>query len=327
MLHLLVDTSIWLDLAKRRDGQQWIVPLRVLAAQGKLELLVPELVLDEFERNRPRAEAAATTSVLERFRLLRRDLHEYGGDEHRPWLEDMTRHVPLLSARTLQNFSEIAALLNNGRRIEPTDTEHAGVVRRALDKKAPFHLNKNSVADALLVELYSSTLASGEGSHHYGFATSNYQDFSLPNGDRRQPHSDLTPLFDEERSHYLFDPDSLFAFLVDLFGEEFTEIAEETAAVQQEPRTLPEILEAEQEFFDKIWYVRKLIHEEKVEEGERESLSPEGADRVRVSMRAIEERYGAENVGPWDDWGWGFVHGKLSALRWVLGDDWDFLDT
>ena len=26
----LIDTSVWLDLAKRRDGQKWIVPLRVL---------------------------------------------------------------------------------------------------------------------------------------------------------------------------------------------------------------------------------------------------------------------------------------------------------
>jgi hypothetical protein len=107
----------------------------------------------------------------------------------------------------------------------------------------------------------------------------------------------------------------------------FTELADEVDAVQQEPRTLPEILEAEQEFFDKIWYVRKLILEEKIEAGEHEPLPPEIAERARASMRAIEERYGAENVGPWDDWGWGFVNGKLSALRWVLGDEWDFLDT
>jgi hypothetical protein len=50
-------------------------------------------------------------------------------------------------------------------------------------------------------------------------------------------------------------------------------------------------------------------------------------ERIDDAMRAIEERYGADNVGPWDDWGWGFVHGKLSALRWVLGSEWDFLDT
>jgi len=51
MLRLLIDTSGWLDLATRRDGQKWIVPLRVLSCQGKLELLVPAVVIEEFDHN------------------------------------------------------------------------------------------------------------------------------------------------------------------------------------------------------------------------------------------------------------------------------------
>jgi hypothetical protein len=109
MLRLLIDTSVWIDLAKRRDGQKWIVPLRVLSFQGKLELLVPSLVVDEFEQNRPRAEAAVTANVLERFRLLRRDLHEYGGSDSPEWLEEMTHQIPLVSAMTLQRFLNCCA--------------------------------------------------------------------------------------------------------------------------------------------------------------------------------------------------------------------------
>ena len=41
VLHLLVDTSTWLDLSKCRDGQRWIVAIRVLINQEQLELVVP----------------------------------------------------------------------------------------------------------------------------------------------------------------------------------------------------------------------------------------------------------------------------------------------
>jgi hypothetical protein len=70
VLRLLIDTSAWVDMATRRDGQKWIVPLRVLKSQGKLELLVPALIIEEFDRNRPRSESAVTTSVLDRLRGL-----------------------------------------------------------------------------------------------------------------------------------------------------------------------------------------------------------------------------------------------------------------
>jgi len=49
VLRLLIDASVWLDLAKRPDGQRWVFPLRVLKSQWNLELLVPPTVIDEFE--------------------------------------------------------------------------------------------------------------------------------------------------------------------------------------------------------------------------------------------------------------------------------------
>jgi hypothetical protein len=48
----------------------------------------------------------------------------------------------------------------------------------------------------------------------------------------------------------------------------------------------------------------------------------EGAKR---SAKKVEQKYGMENVGPWTDFEWGMLNGKLSALRWVLGEEWDSL--
>jgi hypothetical protein len=92
-------------------------------------------------------------------------------------------------------------------------------------------------------------------------------------------------------------------------------------------RSKTELLAAEKEFFDKVWYVRSLIHQEKVDAGEVDEPSVELQSQIESARHRVREVYGAENLGPWDDWDWGFVNGKLSALRWMLGDEWDFLDT
>ena len=345
MLKLLVDTSVWLDLASRRDGQSWIVPLRVLESQGQLELLVPSLVIDEFERNRPRLEAGLTKGIIDRLNQLRRDLREYAGSQNEhAWLEETRQHIPLVNSTAPQNFSEIAGLLDKGTRIKPSESDFAGVVKRGLDKRAPFDSkagktqgsadksDKNSVADALLIEMYASLVKQADPSDQYCFVTSNHRDFSLPNGDHRQPHPDLAELFDGTQSRYIYQVEGLDAILTEYFGDAFTEEREdvEFLATAEEPRTLEEIADAEAEFFDRVWYVRSVV-------GSMNRPDEELPEDIRTGMLAararIEEAYGRKElrkaIGRGHDkaWEYGYISGKLAALRWVLGSEWDFLDT
>lgn len=318
VLRLLIDTSAWLDIAKRRDGQTIIVPLRVLMFQKRLEILVPPLILSEFERNRSRAEEAVSHSVRDRFKALRQDLQEYGDSEAYTWVTEMVHQIPHVTARSLQNFAEIATLLQAGTKVEPTAAHFECVVRRGLDKMAPLHLNKNSVADALLIEMYASMARVGQGSDdHCVFATSNYQDFSVPNGDRRKPHPHLASLF-SDNSHYAYEVNGLVSILTHILGEQYTEIAEEVDPLQEDTRSLLDILEAEEEYFDRIWYTRNIV---------RLSKNPGAEDIGKMARERLEEKYGAENLLPADDWEHGYWNGKLAALRWVLGSEWDFLDT
>jgi hypothetical protein len=92
-------------------------------------------------------------------------------------------------------------------------------------------------------------------------------------------------------------------------------------------RTQAEILAAEQELFDRVWHERHLVFMARLEAGEREA-SPEVVEVAKEAARRVKESYPAGEIRPVeDDFEWGMWNGKLSALRWVLGDEWDFLDT
>lgn len=95
-------------------------------------------------------------------------------------------------------------------------------------------------------------------------------------------------------------------------------------------REIDEILDAQGEFFDRIWYQRKLELIEKVKDGIEKAIDPDIEKRMRAEMARVERQYGGKKALAehcTNKYELGYIHGKLSALRWVLGDEWDNLDT
>lgn len=94
-------------------------------------------------------------------------------------------------------------------------------------------------------------------------------------------------------------------------------------------------MSAMNKLFDKIKPAYKIIHH--LNNGDIE-IPPAGTKRYsnnvihkdilsQAKIAAQRGRNKYENTGPWSNFELGMLNGKLSALRWVLGDEWDMPNT
>ena len=221
-----------------------------------------------------------------------------------------------------------------------SDQAKLRVIDRALAKLAPFHHAKNSTVDGLLIEIFSETVGADDKSEDQSyFISRNVRDFSQHNGDQRLPHADFALIFQADNRHYSISLVEVIRSIAPDLLEQF----EEEFAYFPELRGLTELLEAEHLLERKVWYDRHSMRRSAVENGhckivsreqyaELEGYPPDVIVRdiwegALAAAKATEDELGGDNLGPWSDFEWGMLNGKLSALRWVLGEDWDMLDT
>jgi len=117
-----------------------------------------------------------------------------------------------------------------------------------------------------------------------------------------------------------------------------------TCHYEDKPRTMDEMDEARRTLINQIWYNRHKNLSWQIEKGMHEIVShaewqkltyPDiqnytvdyiWADAQKYAEK-VEQILGEDKCGPWTDYEWGMLNGKLSTLRWVLGYQWDELDT
>lgn len=81
-------------------------------------------------------------------------------------------------------------------------------------------------------------------------------------------------------------------------------------------RSIEDIQKYENEAFDKVWLTRTHFEENRVVEIKRKN----NVDRILSTYVDIPK-------AGYSDWECGYWNGIMGALRWVLGDTRDFLDT
>ena len=317
--------------------------LSALIEAGQVELILPQIIPEEFARNRDRVMASSRASLSGHFKRVKDAVSQFGPEEGRDEvlrrLNEIDHRISIGGEAVNEAVSLIERLFATTKLILASDNIKARAADRAIAKVAPFHRQINGIGDAIIIETYIDALAHRKVDDVLAFITHNIHDFSQKGADTRLPHPDLAALFGDARSRYSTN-------LGALLNEHASDLIEEITferEFRQEFRPLSELIEAEDKLTTQIWSGRKWGIIDAVESG-REKRVPrevwEAAtieqrrgmivdeiwDGMIAAMKSAEERY-PEELGPWTDFEWGMLSGKLSAIRWMLGDEWDMLDT
>lgn len=343
MFRMLIDTCVWLDLAKDHQQQALLGALEELIRHGKLSLILPRTVVDEFTRNKGRIAEEGGRSLSSTLKRAKDAVNSLGNPRRKRLvlreLNEVDHKLPTLGDAAIGSIARIEKLFMSSAVIEISDAVKLRASQRAIDRRAPFHRQRNGIDDAILIEIFADVI----GSHdtrgtRFAFVTHNTKDFSAAGIHNKHPHPDIASCFSKIRSLYFITlGEALRRVEPDLFADLMIE-----QDWVEEPRRLSEIVDTIDELVTKVWYNRHMVRCEKIADGtikivEKETFpvrDHEGRPVQRdiwegalKSAAKVEKKYGLENLGPWDDFEWGMINGKLSALRWVLGDEWDMLDT
>jgi PIN domain len=297
MFRVLIDTCVWLDLAKDQRQEGLLAAVEEMVRLGMISLIVHQTVLDEFQRNRERIAKESARSVSTHVRVVKDAVGKVGGNKRRmrlvlTYLDDVDHKMPIIGGTAVGTLDRIEKLLKGSRIVEASDAARLRAAQRAMEKRAPFHRDKNAMADAIIIETYADCVRDKtEAGVRFAFITHNKNDFSVQAGNQKMPHQDFAGMFSRIKSLYFIN---LAEALRRVDPSVVTDVMLEHSW-SQDPRGLAEILEAEDLLFHQVWYNRHWNSRIGVEKGtiklvDKETYPARVAHQRRSSGTCGKER-------------------------------------
>lgn len=165
---LVIDTCVWLDLAKDYSQQPLLSALEEMVRMGHVSLVMPKLVVEEFKRNKERVVEDSGRSIGGTVRRAKEMLAKYGDEKERDAairrLNELDQKSVNYRDAALDGVKRIEELFESSTIVKTAPAIKLHAAERALKSKAPFHRQRNSMNDAVLIELYDD-LQRGRGGH------------------------------------------------------------------------------------------------------------------------------------------------------------------
>jgi PIN domain len=116
MFKMLIDTCVWLDVAKDPKQEPVLSVVEELVRRGMLTLLVPRIVIDEFQRNRERVAKKSAKCLSAHFRLIKDAVGRIGGDKRKlrlvlGHLDDVGHKLPIIGGGAANALDRIEKTL------------------------------------------------------------------------------------------------------------------------------------------------------------------------------------------------------------------------
>lgn len=334
---LLIDTCVWLDLAKDSSSKPVLMALQNLIDSKIIKIIVPTIVKEEFLRNKDRVIDIGKQKLSQDIKRVKSIIKQYSVDSEKDTiisgLDDINHKLPMMKDTIFEQAESILTIMSHSMEVNITDSIKIKASERALAKKAPFHKSKNSMADALILESFFEQVLLNKTKDFY-FITHNTKDFSSES-DNRICHEDYSEDFAQDNINYSIKLlEIINSIAPDTLGE--LEFEHEW---QDESRGFYDILDSIDKLTDQVWYNRHCNRVYEIEQGNIQIVEEKDYDVYNSNqivkyiwdgaLQSAEnkEKMYPNELGPWSDFEWGMLNGKLSALRWILGEEWDELYT